>query len=58
MPLHEQPAFSAYRAHECPVATRAARELLSLPLHPGLAGNDVETVVNALRNLDRRDVLA
>ena len=58
MPLHEQPAFAPYRAHECPVATRAARELLSLPLHPGLADSDVQTVVSAVRNMDRRDVLA
>ena len=58
MPLHEQPAFAPYRAHECPVATRAARELLSLPLHPGLADSDVETVVSAVRHMDRRDVLA
>jgi len=58
MPLHEQPAFAASRAHECPVATRAARELLSLPLHPGLTDSDVQTVVSAVRNMDRRDVLA
>jgi dTDP-4-amino-4,6-dideoxygalactose transaminase len=58
MPLHEQPAFAPYRAHECPVATRAVRELLSLPLHPGLADSDVQTVVSAVRNMDRRDVLA
>lgn len=58
MPLHEQPAFAGYRAHECPVATRAARELLSLPLHPGLTASDLETVVSAVGNTDRRDVLA
>lgn len=58
MPLNEQPALAPYRAHECPVAGRAARELLSLPLHPGLADSDVQTVVSAVRNMDRRDVLA
>ena len=58
MPLNEQPALAPYRAHECPVAGRAARELLSLPLHPGLADSDIQTVVSAVRNMDRRDVLA
>ena len=58
MPLNEQPAFEPYRAHECPVAARAARELLSLPLHPGLTDSDVQTVVSAVRNMDRRDVPA
>ena len=58
MPLNEQPAFAPYRAQECPVAARAARELLSLPLHPGLTASDFRTVVAALGNIDRRDVLA
>ena len=58
MPLNEQPAFAAFRPHECPVASRAARELLSLPLHPGLSETDLQTVVAAVRNVDRRGVTA
>ena len=59
VPLNEQPAFAAYRAPECPVASRATRELLSLPLHPGLSGRDVRRVVTAAgRHRIRRDVVA
>ena len=47
VPLHEQAAFAAYPAHQCPVAERAARELLSLPLHPGLTDADIEHVAAA-----------
>ena len=58
VPLNEQPAFAAYSTGHCPVASRAARELLSLPLHPGLSDIDVERVVSAVHAADRRDVIA
>jgi dTDP-4-amino-4,6-dideoxygalactose transaminase len=58
MPLTDQPAFASYRRHECPVAARATRELLSLPLNPGLSAQDVGMVVSAVQHMDRRDVLA
>ena len=58
MPLHVQPAFASCRAQDCQVASRAARELLSLPLHPGLTDGDLRTVVSAVRNIDRRDIPA
>jgi dTDP-4-amino-4,6-dideoxygalactose transaminase len=45
VPLNEQAAFAAYPAPQCPVAARAARELLSLPLHPGLVDADIQRVV-------------
>ena len=47
VPLNEQAAFAAYPSQPCPVAARAARELLSLPLHPGLADADIQRVVAA-----------
>jgi dTDP-4-amino-4,6-dideoxygalactose transaminase len=40
------------------VAARAARELLSLPLHPGLTDSDVRVVASAVSSADRRDVVA
>ena len=58
VPLNEPPAFSASRSYECPVASRATRELLSLPLHPGLSDDDVRQVIAAAVNVDRRNVLA
>jgi dTDP-3-amino-3,4,6-trideoxy-alpha-D-glucose transaminase len=41
MPLSEQPAFLPYAPAVCPVAAQAARELLSLPLYPAMADDDV-----------------
>jgi dTDP-3-amino-3,4,6-trideoxy-alpha-D-glucose transaminase len=58
MPLTDQPAFTQYRRHECPVAARAATELVSLPLHPGLSEHDVRMIISKVRNTDRLDVRA
>jgi dTDP-4-amino-4,6-dideoxygalactose transaminase len=44
VPLSGQRAFAAYEPDECPVAARAAAELLSLPLHPRLEAGDVSRV--------------
>jgi dTDP-4-amino-4,6-dideoxygalactose transaminase len=47
--LPEQPAFASARAAgSCPGAARAGRELLSLPLHPGLSDADVSRVAGAV----------
>ena len=46
--LSDQPAFAHVRGGTCPVAERAGRELLSLPLHPRLADADVTRVAAAV----------
>jgi dTDP-4-amino-4,6-dideoxygalactose transaminase len=46
--LTRQPAFTRYVTGTCPVAERAAAELLSLPLHPALADEDVEQVATSI----------
>ena len=48
VPLSAQDAFAAYEPPDCPVAARAAAELLSLPLHPRLTDADVTRVVRAV----------
>lgn len=48
-PLSDQPAFASCRRDACSNAAGAARELLSLPLHPRLADADVERVATAVR---------
>lgn len=50
--LHEQPVFSdgRYRRGDFPNAERAAREVLSLPMHPFLDQEDQERVAAALRD--------
>lgn len=56
VPLPQQPAFaspapterSEARRRECPVAARAADDILSLPLHPRLTDPDVERICSAV----------
>ncbi|MGA5818502.1 DegT/DnrJ/EryC1/StrS family aminotransferase [Kitasatospora sp. NPDC094028] len=50
VPVHLQPAFAhlGHRAGSFPVAERAARELLSLPLHPHLTERQQQRVVEEL----------
>jgi dTDP-4-amino-4,6-dideoxygalactose transaminase len=53
IPLHLQPAFASLggRPGDCPVAETAAREILSLPLHPGMTDDDARLVAASVREL-------
>ncbi|MBF0109719.1 MAG: DegT/DnrJ/EryC1/StrS family aminotransferase [Magnetococcales bacterium] len=49
VPLHHQPVFSGLQPHSpLPVATRAAQEVLSLPMHPFLTEAQQDRVLDAL----------
>src|SRR5262249_47546815 len=50
-PLHLQPAFQhlGYKEGEFPVAEQAAREVLSLPIHPHITEEQQDRVVAALK---------
>ncbi len=50
--LHEQPVFSklGYNWGDFPVSEKASREVLSLPMHPFLAPDQQDRIVQALRN--------
>lgn len=52
VPLHQQPAYAAWARGPLPEAERAAREVLSLPVHPWLTGQEVERVAAALAAMD------
>jgi dTDP-4-amino-4,6-dideoxygalactose transaminase len=48
-PIHQQPAFAAYRGgRSFPVADAAAAEMLTLPLFPGITAAQQERVAEAL----------
>jgi dTDP-4-amino-4,6-dideoxygalactose transaminase len=54
IPCHLQPACVAYATPPLPVVEHAAGRLLSLPMHPHLADQDIGRVASALaRALDR-----
>lgn len=57
VPLHLQPAFRecGLRRGDLPVAERACREILSLPLYPHLPEAAVEEVAGRIRDFFRRD---
>ncbi len=46
--LYEYPHLSPF-ARKCPQAEKAAREALSLPVHPSVSDADVDTIVRAVR---------
>ena len=52
IPAHWQPLYLdlGYR-DSLPVAERASREVLSLPVHPALTEGDLETIVGAVAGL-------
>jgi dTDP-3-amino-3,4,6-trideoxy-alpha-D-glucose transaminase len=48
IPISRQPAFADQEPADCPVADRVCREVVSLPLHPGLTRQTVQEVAAAL----------
>jgi len=53
IPLHKQPAFAHLAPRDCPVAARAAAELLSLPLHARLHQRQAARVADAIQAFER-----
>lgn len=52
LPIHKQPLYQnlGYDDH-LPNSEKAAREVLSLPLHPSLTKEDLESVVRAIQGI-------
>jgi dTDP-4-amino-4,6-dideoxygalactose transaminase len=53
VPVHQQQLYRdlGYGDQRFPVSERAAHEVLSLPIHPGLTRNDLDTIVAAVEAL-------
>ncbi|GAB7011599.1 DegT/DnrJ/EryC1/StrS family aminotransferase [Halorubrum trueperi] len=51
VPIHRQPAYDGVDA-QAPVAERAAEIVLSVPVHPALRRDEVESVADALAGFD------
>jgi dTDP-4-amino-4,6-dideoxygalactose transaminase len=50
IPIPRQAALTSEHPSDCPVAARVCDEILSLPLHPTLADDDVSVVAAAIRS--------
>lgn len=51
LPIHKQPLYQKMGYVETlPVAEEASRQVLSLPVHPGLSRDDVERIVECLQD--------
>jgi len=51
-PLHLTPAFAKYSFKEgqFPVAEKVAKQVISLPVHPGLSKKDLKKIVTVIKN--------
>ena len=51
-PMHLQTAFRAEPRNLCPVATSLCGRVLSLPMHPYITNEEIQTVCNAVKAAD------
>jgi dTDP-4-amino-4,6-dideoxygalactose transaminase len=54
LPVHMHPFYRdkyGYKPEDCPVAADAFSRMLTLPLHPGLTDQDVQDVIEAVRDI-------
>ncbi len=51
--IHQLPAYSHFATQALPEAERAAREVLSLPMFPGITTDEIDLVVNTIREWTR-----
>jgi dTDP-3-amino-3,4,6-trideoxy-alpha-D-glucose transaminase len=56
VPLHKQPALAHLTPRDCPVAARAAGELLSLPLHARLHARQATRVADAIQAFEKGSI--
>lgn len=52
-PIHTTPYYRGrFGDSRCPEAVRAAEQVLSLPVHPGVSDADIDRIVDAVRGFD------
>lgn len=52
LPIHKQPVYKQIGYNDSlPVSERAASEVISLPVHPAVSKNDLDTISEALREI-------
>ncbi len=58
VPMTQQPVFEQWKRDDCPLATCAAREILSLPLHQRLTDTEVERICLGIDAFQKGHTLA
>lgn len=57
IPIHQQQSYKEYH-HLCfPIAEQAAREVLSIPVHPALTEDDLQKIAAVLRDTILKDIV-
>lgn len=54
IPIHRQEAYASYNHLSFPAAETAAKEVLSLPIHPGVTESDIEFMGRVLKGFSNR----
>jgi len=53
VPIHKQPVYaSTIHARECPVSEKISREILSIPVHPGLTHAQRDSITQAVNGYE------
>lgn len=50
LPIHKQKAYQQFQHLQLPVAEKVSQEVLSLPIHPSLKQEELDQIVQALRD--------
>jgi len=53
--IHKQPLYQklGYKKGICPVAEKAAKEVVSLPVHPSLTNKDIDTIIKTIKGFKK-----
>jgi len=52
MPVHRQPLYAKSGGADCPVSDRASRQVLSLPVHPGVGRDECAYIADVLNGAE------
>ena len=52
LPIHKQEAYSQYHHLNFPISEKISDEILALPIHPSLTQDNLQKIVEVLKNLE------
>ncbi len=54
VPIHKQKAYQDWHHYQLPVTERLASEILALPIHPSVTVQELDTIVNAFKDMSKK----